>query len=192
MGQTKPEEDPVHRGDVLVLEHFFKVNLPKPTSVDVLANLRPDSPELLHRTAIRLQNSANSARRFLSNENVLSHLVAKTRQSRLLKMACVTILDPKLTESRVFLPQWVKWWNSKNNPIPYDTRLDVDRFVAYVIEQIHDDLSKAADQFEQDFDERYRVFLTKQEVLRASSALGDTAREPCLTSAFDDLAPTNV
>lgn len=183
IGQTNSNEDLALRGAELSREYFLKIVAPKPFEGDPLGDLRPNSPEVLHRTATYLQNNADDIRQLLSTVDVLSVPIANTRQARILKMSFAALLDLKLIESRVFLPQWVKWWDSKNKLIPFDTRLDADRFAAYAIERMHGRLSDKVDQFEQIFDEQYLEALSHQKDLGESKALGDTCGEARVSSS---------
>lgn len=169
LGQARPEDDPVLRGREMSLQGFAKIVLPPPIVGEAFPGLNSNSPEVLHREAERLQLIADNSRR-LAIEFFLSEFsLGQSRQARIIKMALEALTTSGLFESRVILPKWVAWWSKSNKPVPYDTRLDADRFMAYAIERLHGRLVDTSDilELEKDLDSLY-----VDELLRNGSSIG--------------------
>lgn len=191
VAQSSTDEDPVHRGPAMLPKDFFRVTLPPPEFVDPVAGLDPRAPEVMHRIASELQRVADGTRQVVSTALWAETDIAKSQFARFFYMGQQALLDPRLIENRVFVPQWAEWWGESHRAVPYDTRLDADRFVAYLVERAHGRILTTADitNFENKLDEQYQKVIPMLLLLYSTRSLHHQSN---VTIATSEESPTNV
>lgn len=139
----------------------FESNFSEPSFLGLLLGPNLDLSALL-KEAIRLQNAADEMRHFAIKLYKPGVAIAPSVGARLLKMAQVAFICPTLIESKVFVPQWAKWWSEWNDSVPFDTRLDADRFIAYVLSRLHHRIfgSEHVLEFEERLDQQYQKVIS--------------------------------
>lgn len=177
---ARPDDDPVLRGSELSLRDISRLLTPKFDLIDPLAGLTSNAPDVLHRNAARLQKIADDTRKSILKQFWPEHSAGNSRIARLLEIGRKAISARELVENRVYVAEWKEWWSKFNKPVPYDTRLDADQFMAYLIQRLHGRLSDTADflQFEKNLDEKYRDLMHMQ-------------KNPCLTDGSDASCTTS-
>lgn len=179
-----PDDDPVLRAE-LIPQSELSLALPASSAddTDPLADLVSSSPEVLHRDAQRLQEAAKRDLSFAKKVLHESALVDRTQPGRLLLLAAHAIEDPALLENTVLVRKWASWWFNAHKPVPYDTRLNAERFLTYVVDRLFDRSNPTSEEmhFDKELDHEY-VSVKKKE----SAAL------PFFSEASESLEPTHT
>lgn len=152
-----PEDDPVLRGEELPLTFFHKKLPFVPDPKDPAVGLTKSAAEALIKEARRLKMKAQKEVELVKVLYVPNEPLDDTVPGRLLQIAAEAVTNPQLLENREFVPMWAVWWQKSHKLIPYDMRLDAERFLGYIMDRLSNRLVKASSllAFERDFDEEY-------------------------------------
>lgn len=166
-------EDPVLRGGELPISEFDVILPPRFVASDKLAGLDVRAPEVYQQ---KLKLGAQALRRLAERQFCSGVLPKPTREGRLLQMAFESVVDPSSRASQRVIKLWKAWWDKTFPEIPYDSRLDADRFLEYILARLHGVIKSTGeiDSFEKAADEAYLSTKNAENISAESSLLRES------------------
>lgn len=137
----------------------------------------PNLPiKVLTERALRLSVRAKEARARAQCNYTEDFDIASSSKRRLVQLALCAINDCDEAQ-KLLVDEWASWWDSINVTVPFDERLNVDRFLVYARARLDDKLIATPEiiEFERKLDLKYvAAFLARK--TRRKKADGESGK----------------